>query len=70
MVADLIGDAMKGSAVEKGLGGAEPGAAPSFLAIGNMYFDSMEDFQNSFDPNAEKLWMICPISRILNPSSK
>ena len=28
MVADLIGDAMKGSAVEKGLGGAEPGAAP------------------------------------------
>ena len=55
MVAGLLGDAIKGSAVEKGLGGAEPGAPPSFLAMGNMYFDSMEDFQNSFGPNAEKI---------------
>lgn len=55
MVAELLGDAIKGSAVENGLGGPEPGSEPAFVAMGHMYFDSLEAFQNAFGPNAEKI---------------
>lgn len=55
MVGKLIGDALVGAAVEKGLAGGAPGSQPSFVAMGNMYFNSIEDFENSFGPNAEKI---------------
>lgn len=48
MVERLVGAALKGTAVEKGLGGATPGASPSFLALGHLTFDSVESFQASF----------------------
>lgn len=60
MVTGLLGGALKGAAVEKGLGGPEPGSPPAFLAMGHMYFDSMEAFQNSFGPNAEKIMADLP----------
>jgi uncharacterized protein (TIGR02118 family) len=52
MVSGLLGKSMAGATVEQGLGGAEPGSSPSFLAMGNMYFNTIADFQNSFGPNA------------------
>jgi uncharacterized protein (TIGR02118 family) len=55
MVAGLLGDAVKAATVEKGLGGGEPGSTPTYSAMGNLYFDSMESFENSFGPNAEKI---------------
>ena len=55
MVAGLLGDAVLGATVEKGLGGAEPGSSPTYQAMGNLYFESIETFQNSFGPNAEKI---------------
>lgn len=54
-VADLLGEALKGATVEKGLGGAEPGSIAPYAAMGNMYFNSLKDFQNAFGPNAEKI---------------
>ena len=55
MVAELLGDALKGGQVDAGLAGGEEGAAAPFAAMGHLLFDSVEDFQGSFGPNAEKI---------------
>ena len=55
LVGKLLGDALKGATAEKGLGGAAPGSQAPFAGMGNMYFDSVEDFGNAFGPNAEKI---------------
>ena len=55
MVAGLLGDAVVGATVEKGLGGAEPGSQATYAAMGNLYFSTMESFQNSFGPNADAI---------------
>lgn len=55
MVGGLLGDSLKGSTVEKGLGGGAPGSTAPYAGMGNMYFDSVEDFGNAFGPNAEKI---------------
>jgi len=41
--------------VEKGISGATPGSAPANTIIGYLYFDTIENFQNSFGPNAEEI---------------
>ena len=53
LVAGLLGNAVIGATVEKGLGGAAPNEAAAYSAMGNLYFETMESFQNSFGPNAE-----------------
>ncbi len=55
LVGGLLGDAVKAATVEKGLGGGAPDAPASYAAMGNLYFESMESFQNSFGPNAEEI---------------
>ncbi len=55
MVAGLLGDAVKGATVEKGLGGAAPGSNAPYAATSNLYFDSMEDYKNAFGANADKI---------------
>lgn len=55
MVAGLLGDAVIGATVEKGIGGAAPGSSAPFQAMGNIYFVSAESFQNSFGPHAEQI---------------
>lgn len=55
MVAGLLGDAVLGATVEKGLGGAEPGSTATYNTTGNLYFETMESFQNSFGPNANEI---------------
>ena len=55
MVSGLLGDALIGATIEKGLGGGAPDAPSTYVAMGNMYFDTMESFQNAFGPNAEAI---------------
>lgn len=55
MVSDLLGDAMIGATIEKGLAGGSPNAHAPYAAMGNIYFSSMESFQNSFGPHAETI---------------
>ena len=55
MVSKLLGDSLKGATVEKGLGGAAPGSIAPYAGMGNMYFDSVEEFGMAFGPNAEKI---------------
>ncbi len=39
-------------AVEQGLAGAPPGTRAPFIAMGHLYFDSLEAFQKAFPPHA------------------
>ncbi len=55
MIAGLLGDAVKGASVEKGLSGEEPGSKPDYLAVGNLYFDTLEAFQEYFGANIDKI---------------
>ena len=45
----------KGVSVERGLGGAEPGTDPAYVAMCHFLFDSIEDFMAAFMPLAERL---------------
>ena len=53
MVREKLGSACKGAAVEQGLSGAAPGSRPAFIAMGHLYFDSLEAFQTAFAPHAQ-----------------
>ena len=55
LVGGLLGDAVKGATVEQGLGGAGPDSPAAYAAMGNLYFDTMESFGNSFGPNAAEI---------------
>lgn len=55
MVAALLGNAVIGATVEKGIAGGEPDSSATYQAMGNLYFESVEMFQDSFGPNAEKI---------------
>jgi len=56
----LLGDAIKGASIEKGLGGGAPGEKAPYEAMGNLYFESMESFQSSFGPNAAEIMADLP----------
>jgi len=55
MVAGLLGDSVKGATIESGIGGGSPDAPAPFAAMGNLYFDSVEAFENSFGPNTDQI---------------
>ena len=55
MVKKLVGSALKKVEVEKGLAGREPGELAPYVAIANLYFESVEEFQKSFGPHAGTL---------------
>jgi uncharacterized protein (TIGR02118 family) len=47
LVQDKFGAAVKGVGVEQGVAGAAPGAPPTYIAIGHVYFDSLEALQGA-----------------------
>lgn len=55
LVRDKLGSACKGIAVDQGLAGGEPGSAPPFVAMIHLFFESVEDFQAAFGPQAETI---------------
>jgi uncharacterized protein (TIGR02118 family) len=52
MVKAKLGAACKSMAVEQGVAGGSPGAPPTYVAMGHLYFDSAEAFQTAFTPHA------------------
>jgi uncharacterized protein (TIGR02118 family) len=54
MVQERLGAACKGIAVEHGLAGAAPGSRPQFIAMGHVYFESLEAFEASFGKHARE----------------
>jgi uncharacterized protein (TIGR02118 family) len=55
MAQKLVGSALKGISVDRGLSGGAPGTPPEYVAIGHLMFDSIESFQQNFGPHAEVL---------------
>lgn len=55
LVAALLGDVLKTSTIEKGLGGGAPGSEAPYACMGNMYFNSVKDFGKAYGPHAAKI---------------
>jgi len=52
MVKQKLGAALKSMAVEQGIAGGTPGAPAAYVAMGHLYFDSVDAFQAAFGPHA------------------
>jgi len=68
LVGSLLGDALKGATVETGLAGGAPGSEAPYAAMGNLYFDSVEAFQNAFGPNVDAIMGDLPNFTNIEPS--
>lgn len=55
MVKQRLGAALKGQAVEQGLGGGQPGSPPAYLAMGHLLFESVDAFQQAWTPHADAI---------------
>lgn len=55
LVRKLLGAACTNAAVDQGLGGGTPGSKAPYVAIGHLYFNTLEDFVSSFTPNANEI---------------
>ena len=60
MVQRLCGAALKGMAVEHGLSGMTPATEAPFMAMGHLYFDSVEAFQGAFGPHLNEIMSDVP----------
>ena len=57
-----------GAAVEHGLSGAAPGSRPAFIAMGHLYFDTLEAFQAAFGPHAQAFMADIPNYTDIEPT--
>ena len=60
LVTTTLGDALKAASYDAGLGGGAPGSAAPYAAIANLYFDSVESFQQAFAGGATTLMADLP----------
>lgn len=68
MVRDRLGEACKGIAVDKGIAGGTPGARPAYVAIGHLYFETVEAFQAAMEPHATEIFADVPNYTNIEPS--
>jgi uncharacterized protein (TIGR02118 family) len=68
MVRQKLGTACKGAAVEQGIAGPTPGSRPAFVAMGHIYFDSVEAFQTAFGPHADAIMADIPNYTDIQPT--
>ena len=55
MVRELLGGALKGTTVEQGLAGGQPGVAAPYVALCHLSFDSVDAFQAVFDKHSAQI---------------
>ena len=55
LVRRLSGAALKKVEVEGGLGGLAAGSPPVYLAMGHLFFESVQTFQAAFGPHAAEI---------------
>jgi uncharacterized protein (TIGR02118 family) len=55
MVQQKLRPACRRMAVEEGIAGGAPGAPATFVAMGHLYFDSIDAFQAAFAPHAQSI---------------
>jgi uncharacterized protein (TIGR02118 family) len=52
LVRKLLGTACTSASVDEGLAGGTPGSKPTYVAVGHLHFNTVDDFVTSFTPNA------------------
>ena len=52
----------------QGITGATPGSRPAFIAMGHIYFDSVEAFQTAFGPHTEAIMADIPNYTDIQPT--
>ena len=52
LVRKLLGTACTSASVDEGLAGGTPGSKPTYVAVGYLHFNTVDDFVTSFTPNA------------------
>lgn len=60
MVRDKLGPALKDTAVDYGLSGGAPGSPAAYVAMGHLYFETVDAFQAAFAPHAEAIMSDIP----------
>ncbi|MEP6484392.1 MAG: EthD family reductase [Rudaea sp.] len=55
LLKDRLGSALKRIAVDSGVAGGAPNSPPTYIAMGHLYFDSVDAFQTSFGPHADEI---------------
>jgi uncharacterized protein (TIGR02118 family) len=55
MAQRLLGEALKGLSLDRGLMGTAPNSPPAFAVMLHLLFDSIDDFMAAFLPHAETL---------------
>ena len=55
LLRSLCGDALKATAIDKGVAGGAPGAPLPFAAVGYLYFDTLAAYQNAMATNISKI---------------
>jgi uncharacterized protein (TIGR02118 family) len=55
MVQQKLGATLKGTTVDHGLSGGQPGTEAAYRVIATLLFDSVEAFQNAFIPHAAEI---------------
>ena len=55
MLKQKLGPACQRVDVDQGLGGAQPGSKPAFVAMCHLLFDSVDAFQQAFAPHADAI---------------
>ena len=55
MVREKLGSACKNISVDGGLGGGTPDSPPLYIAMGHLYFETVDEFQSAFAPHAEAI---------------
>jgi uncharacterized protein (TIGR02118 family) len=59
--------ALKGLAVDKGLAGGAPGSTPTYLAVGHLLFDSVQEYEAAFARNGEAILSDIPAFTDIEP---
>jgi uncharacterized protein (TIGR02118 family) len=60
MVADRLGDALKGMSILEGIGGGQPGQPAPYACVGSLNFESVEAFQSAFGPHISEFMADLP----------
>jgi len=68
LVQRLCGTALKGVAVEHGISGMASDSPPPFVAMGHLYFESVEAFRASFGPHTNEIVGDLPNFTDIQPS--
>nr|PZN77372.1 MAG: EthD family reductase [Pseudomonadota bacterium] len=60
LVRRLLGSALKGVQVERGISGGTPGSSAPFFVLVHLTFDSLDAFQAAFGPHAAAIQQDIP----------